>query len=171
MPKNLMLKPLDGFESELGLLLATMNEATRKWRAELGDPPPEAIVWQPRPNGHSIGAVLLHIVACESFWLETFARGCRRNPNELKQTLDRETRQYGGHWPTPPSEPIAWYCDLHDRVRARAFDRLRDDSAERRIARKGFEVSLGWVVAHVAQHEAYHGGQAVLLHDLWRHRT
>lgn len=112
----------------------------------------------------------MHIVACESFWLETFARGCRRSPAELRLTLDQETRQYGGFWPAPPREEIGWYYALHDRVRSRAFERLRDDAADRRIARKDFEVSLGWVVAHVAQHEAYHGGQAVLLQDLWRHR-
>jgi uncharacterized damage-inducible protein DinB len=30
------------------------------------------------------------------------------------------------------------------------------------------QMSLRWVLGHVIQHEAYHGGQIVMLHDLWK---
>ncbi|HVL40223.1 MAG TPA: DinB family protein [Fimbriimonadaceae bacterium] len=160
--------PVEGFGLEVGALLACLDESTAEWRENLGEPPVEAIVWQPAAGFHSIGGVLLHLIDVEAYWFETFAAGRARPPGEAEALMSESTHQYGVQWPVPPSEPIAWYLDLHDRVRSRVRRGLRDIDPQQVLARKHYDATLRWVVAHVAGHDAYHGGQAVLLHELWK---
>lgn len=162
------VEPLPGYDPEIGILLAGLQDSTREWREELGKPSARAIVWQARPGGHSIGSVILHIIDVEAYWFETFAAGVRRDPAELKLLLSKEVKQYGGKWPLPHEKTVAWYYDLHDRIRARAFGALKGIEPTKRLERRNYGVTLRWVVAHVLEHDAYHGGQAVLLHDLWK---
>lgn len=168
MPDVSDLVPLEGYDSEVGLLLASLAGATRKWRAELGEPSIEAMVWQPARDSQSIGCVILHLADSEAYWLETFLTGKRRKQDELRLLLSKETQQYGACWPTPPSEPLEWYFGIQDRVRARVFEGLKGVRAMDQIVRKSGGTTVRRVIAHVAQHDAYHGGQAVLLHELWK---
>ena len=71
-------------------------------------------------------------------------------------------------WPTPPARPLARYFEQHDSVRARTraiiselndLERMTEDP---RHPGK-YEFTLRWLLHHVITHEAYHGGQAVLL--------
>lgn len=160
-------EPLAGFDVEIGLLLAGLHDSSREWRGELGKPPVEAIVWQPRPRGHSIGGILLHMADCEAYWFETFSAHKQRPEGEESLLLSKETNVDDGDWPSPPAEPIEWYFDLLDRIRSRSFEALRDLKSTSQHERPGFSATLRWVVAHVLEHDSYHGGQAVLLHDLW----
>lgn len=160
--------PLPGYESGVGLLLASLADSTREWREELGEPSIEAITWQPAPGMHSIGAELLHIADVEVYWLECFAAGRPRDPEELKLLLSEETNQDEGIWPTPPAEPIQWYFDLHDRLRKRAWEAVREIEPKRVYERRSNSFTFGWILAHVVEHDSYHGGQAVLLHELWK---
>jgi uncharacterized damage-inducible protein DinB len=162
------IAPLEGYDPQIGLLLANLQDSTREWRENLENPPVEAIVWQPAENMHSIGGLILHIIDCEASWFESFAAGRDRAPEELKLLLSEETQQYGTLWPVPPAEPIEWYFDLQDRLRKRGFEALKGIEPERRYDRKQFGCSLRWVVGHVVEHDSYHGGQAVLLHELWK---
>lgn len=57
--------PIHGLDLQVGLLLAALEDTTRKWREELGDVPEQNIIWQPFPHGHSIGAILLHMADVE----------------------------------------------------------------------------------------------------------
>lgn len=166
------IAPLPGYHPEIGLLLAALRDSTREWRENLGEPPIEAIVWQPAPGAHSIGALLLHIADVELFWFESFVGGSPPNPEDLKMLMSEEVRQYEGAWPQPPARPIEWYYDLLDRYRERAWKALEGVPSDRFFADGDeFETSLRWVVSHVVQHDAYHGGQAVLLHELWKKRV
>jgi len=162
------VRPLEGHHPETGLLLASLVDSTREWRENLESPSVEAVTWQPWPDSHSIGALILHIIDVESYWFETFAAKQERDPEETKLFLSEETQQYGGKWPAPPAEPLSWYFALHDRIRARAFDALRDIAPDTVFERKDFTCTLRWVVAHVVEHDSYHGGQAVLLHEMWK---
>ncbi|MBS1715227.1 MAG: DinB family protein [Armatimonadetes bacterium] len=165
------VKPLEGFHPETGLLLAALVDSTREWRENLESPPVEALAWQPSPGSHSIGALILHIVDVESYWFENFAGGRERDPEETKLFLSEETQQYGASWPLPPAQPVEWYFDLHDRIRERSFEALRGIEPDKEFARRDFTCTLRWVVAHVVQHDSYHGGQAVLLHELWKKKS
>lgn len=160
---------LPGYAPEIGLLLATLDDSTREWRENLEEPPIEAIVWQPYPNGYSIGGLLLHIIDVETGWIDKFAAGKPEDPAEIKLFMSRETKQDDGIWPIPPAEPIEWYLSHHDRIRARIKESLRDlEEPSRMYQGRENEFTLRWILAHVVGHDSYHGGQAVVLHELWK---
>jgi hypothetical protein len=75
-------------------------------------------------------------------------------------------------WPAPPRRPISWYFELHDRIRARTLESIKQwPAADATREHNGRPRSMRWVLGHVIQHEAYHGGQAVLLNRLWQIAT
>lgn len=163
------VEPLKGFEPEIGLLLSTMDDSTREWRENLEESPVEAITWQPYPKAYSIGALLLHLIDCEAYWLEQVIAGLPERPKESKLFLSQQTNQYKGEWPTPPAKPIGWYFDLHDKIRARTRKAIKKfDDPEMLIKRRKNSFTLRWILAHVAEHDSYTGGQAVLMHEMWK---
>jgi len=163
-------RPLPGYQEPYGLLCAILQDATNEWRWEL-DPQlsEDAVVWQPYPGAHSIGAIILHIINAEVFWFERFALDLPRDAEEGKVTMAQEIDVDAWSWPEPPRQPISWYFELHDRIRARTLESVKKwpepDFAK---DRDGQPRTMRWVLGHVIQHEAYHGGQAVLLNRLWQ---
>jgi uncharacterized damage-inducible protein DinB len=130
----------------------------------LGALPEEAIVWQPVPGRHSIGAIILHIADVEAFWLYQVADGKARDPEEVARLLSAETDQYGLRWPEAPRQPLSWYFAQHDAIRARTRETIcRLNDPEHIGHLRDNEFTLRWLLHHVMIHEAYHGGQAVLL--------
>jgi len=170
--KRYDIAPLQGMHPEIGLLAASLQDGTREWRSELHKAPEEMITWQACPDGHSIGAVILHIIDVEAYWIEEFAAGKKRSKREDKLLLAEETQQYHFRWPKPPAKPLRWYLDLQDEIRARTLETLkRFDHPDEFIARgeSGTRFTVRWVLSHVVQHEAFHGGQAMLLKLLYKH--
>ncbi len=167
------VEPTNGYPAEYGLLISALLDGTREWRDELEDVTEEAIVWQAFPKGHSIGGVILHMIDVEAFWIETAALGRDRAPEELKELLSEETDQYGFNWVVPPKKPISYYFELQDKVRVRTLESIKSfpDPATV-ISRDGweYEMTLRWVLNHVVAHEAYHGGQAVMLKAMYERR-
>jgi uncharacterized damage-inducible protein DinB len=163
-------KPLPGYQEPYGLLCAILQDGTNEWRMELApDLSEEAVVWQPYPGMHSIGAIIFHIIGAEVFWFERFALGTQSNPEERKILMAEETDVDEWTWPTPPRHPISWYFDLQDRIRARTLESVKKwPSPETAKDLHGQPRTMRWVLGHVIQHEAYHGGQAVLLSRLWQ---
>lgn len=164
------VSPLAGCHLEIGLLGASLIDSSREWRGELGDPSEDAIVWQPRPGGHSIGAELLHIAEVEIYWIHHFIAGLPMDQAEMRVLMSDQIHQHEGSWPIPPREPLAWYYEKLDSVRERSLALLPtfDDPARSIPHRREPELSstVRWVLSHVVQHDSYHGGQAVLLKDL-----
>jgi uncharacterized damage-inducible protein DinB len=163
-------EPLPGYQEPYGLLCAILQDGTNEWRLELDpDLSEDAVVWQPYPGMHSIGAILLHIISVEIFWFERFALDLPTDPEERKILLVEETDVDAWSWPELPHRPIAWYFELHDRIRARTLESIKKwPAADATRELHDNPRSMRWVLGHVIQHEAYHGGQAVLLNRLWQ---
>lgn len=167
------IEPASGYPTEYGLLVSALQDGTREWRDELGEVDEDAIVWQPVPNGHSIGAILLHMIDVEAFWVETAALGRERSPSELKELLSEETDVDAFKWVVPPRRPLDYYYEYQDKIRARTLESIKlfPDPATI-IEREGWSssVTVRWILSHVVAHEAYHGGQAVILKSLYERR-
>ncbi len=158
------IRPIAGAEPQVGVLLAALDNTTREWRGELGGLSVEQITWQVFPDGHSIGGLFLHIADVEAHWLFGVATGTTRCDEELSGLLTNQTNQYALEWPTPPSEPLEWYFALQDSIRERTHKTvLGMNDPEHLSVRRETEFTLRWLLGHVIAHEAYHGGQAVLL--------
>ena len=164
--------PVEGFAPEVGLLVATLDAGTYEWKDELGGIDEDRLVRSPFEGGPSIGALLLHVAECEAWWIEEVVGGRTLAEGFLQRVQAAETRQYEGVWPDAPRMPFEGFVSILDEVRERTKEILRGESADRAVPipehlravapeREGFTVR--WIVAHVAQHEAYHGGQAVMV--------
>lgn len=163
-------EPLPGYPEPYGLLCAILLDGTNEWRWEI-DPElsEDAIVWQPYPGAHSIGATILHIIGTEVFWFERFVLQLPADAEERALLMSDEIDVDQWSWPVPPRKPLSWYFELHDRVRARTLEGIkRWPPAETAREHHDRQVTMRWVLGHVIQHEAYHGGQAVLLSRLYQ---
>lgn len=163
------LSPPTDLPPETALLWACLQQGTREWRDNLQRCPPRAIMWQPCPSIHSIGAVMLHMAGVEAFWIEQV--GADKNIPVDREELykAKEIRQYGEKWPEAYKLPLAWYYDMLDERREqtrRTVYRLSDPL--RRGRYRSAEFTLRWILNHLIAHEAYHGGQAALLYILYR---
>jgi uncharacterized damage-inducible protein DinB len=161
------LSPLPGYPSEYGLLLAVLEDGTREWKGELDEVDTDLICWQAFPNGYSIGAQLLHIAHVEAYWIEEFCLGREISAEESKQCMRDEIQQDQVIWPAPPKEPLSYYYEILDGIRARTLEsvKLFEPPQTVKDSRWG-TMTLAWVLSHVAQHDSYHGGQAVALKEI-----
>ena len=108
------------------------------------------------------------LIDVEAYWFETFAANHKRDPEELKVLMSEETKQDDGIWPTPPAEPIEWYFQFHQKVRKRSYEAIRNIDPTKVYEGRQASFTLRWIVAHVVEHDSYHGGQAVLMHEMWK---
>lgn len=160
---------LPELDPQLGMLLSMLDDGTRQWRIEfeeLGELSTDAITWQPFSNAHSIGGLMLHIIEVEKFWIHDVAQRETINEEELNALSADLTNVDDVAWPTPPAEPMAWYWDQFEQVRARSRNLIKsfkDPKAFVTMTSLDRQFSLRWMIHHVVAHEAYHGGQAVLL--------
>ena len=87
MNKRVDIVSCQGLNIEIGLLLSMLDDSTANWREGLGDVSQDAIVWQPVPNGHSVGAILFHIAGVEAYWLHEIGTGQPRSQEERDALL------------------------------------------------------------------------------------
>lgn len=164
MAQRVDVAPAPGMQTQTGLLLSVLEDTTQEWREELGFPPDAFLAWQPFAGGHSIGGLLLHMADAEAYWLHEVAGGQARSPEEKQVLLSEETDQYNVRWPVPPPRPLAWFLAQQDAIRVRTRQTLLAINDPEHVAKRGDrEFTLRWLLNHVISHEAYHGGQAVLL--------
>ncbi len=159
------IKPLEGYDPELGLLLAALQDGTNEWRDELADVDEDALLWRPCPGGPSVGAELMHIAEVEAWWVQEVVKGRPLTDDFKRRVLADQTDQYEGTWGEPPRMPLKAYFDLLDEVRAETRSLLTDETPDRAVCPDpNFpDRTVRWCLSHVVQHESYHGGQAVLL--------
>jgi uncharacterized damage-inducible protein DinB len=83
---------------------------------------------------------------------------------------DELDSQSGGTWPDPPAESWDWYWALFQKHRAKTIEQLSQiEDPSKVVGSNGkSDYSLAWIVAHLVQHDSYHGGQIVMLNQMWK---
>lgn len=159
-----------GSKTELELLLGMLDATTEFWRQELRGLKAEELRFQARPGGHSIAMLILHIADAELWWIQAVALGNKLDKAEEKRLMTHEVKQDDGIWPVPPKRTKKWLLAQHDSIRERTKSMLQGLDPTAPIKRKGWrnEYTLRWILHHLVEHEAYHGGQMLLLRDLYQ---
>jgi hypothetical protein len=77
--------------------------------------------------------------------------------------------QYVPFWPVPPAKPFAWYLELYQNnlITVRELVRRHNRPFEEK-ARGSKVLTYRLVMAHHVEHDSYHGGQIVLIHEAWK---
>lgn len=168
--------PLPGYQNPYGLLCAILQDATVEWQTEFdwsGDLVPslgpDVMAWRPYPGGPNIGGQILHMIIAEVAWFEWFVLKREISSEDKELLMWDEIDVDTGTWPDPPSEPMSWYLDLHARYRARTLEAVKQwPAADTVLEGTEHSYSPAWVLGHVIQHEAYHGGQIVMLYECYK---
>jgi uncharacterized damage-inducible protein DinB len=150
--------------NEIQNWLTQLDQATHEWLSQLDTDVTESeLMWQAFSDGHSIGSVLTHIAEVEAYWLHHIA--CGEPYQDLEgEVLNAEIDQFGIKWPTPPPHPLSFYKALLTTTREKTKLLIGAlENPNHKALRGEREFILSWLMTHVIVHEAYHGGQAVLL--------
>lgn len=152
-----------GKSATFEILRKTLDQGTREWKKFLGEVTEEQIVWQPDQGMHSIGGVLLHVMAWEAWWCEKFLAGGEIEPITASALNLSRFFDFNGKCPSPPQQPLEWYYEQLSQNRERCLLVFENLTPETKVKRGETSRSALWVYNHLTDHDSYHGGQAVLL--------
>ncbi len=178
-----LLAPAAGMQSkQVGEFLWQLDDQTRSLTEDTRGATPEELGWQMAPGMNTIGMLLAHIAVVEVSWV-------RRGLHEIDDLGDEvlpigrpETGMPLPEGAAPPAaldgKGLAFFDDLLMRSRdhtRRELAALGDADLDRRFRRRPsadteMELSIGWMLYHLVEHEAGHYYQINLLRHAYRVR-
>ncbi|MFN2614826.1 MAG: DinB family protein [Actinomycetota bacterium] len=159
MKREMTVRPLDGYEPEVGAALWRLEDARERTERTLRDVRAEWL--DDGTRGNSIGTILYHLALIEADWL--YAEILQSPiPGELAMLLPADDRDTEGILSVVRGQSPEEHRARLQQVRKRVLDALRGmDAAEFNRARSlpDYDVTPAWVLHHLAQHEAEHRGE------------
>ncbi len=178
---HFVLEPAPGTKSRLvGLFLWQLDDQSRRLHEDTRGATPEELAWQSGPGMNTIGMLLAHIAVVEASWID---RGLHGLPDLAAGVLPigrNETGMPLAERAAPPpaldGKDLAFFDDLLARSRVhtkRELATLTDADLDRRFRRRPpgdveYEISVGWMLYHILEHEAGHYYQINLLRHQYR---
>jgi len=159
------LDPAPGFEGEVAIWVATLDDARRQTKAVVEGLTVEQLAWKPPAGGNSIGQLLRHVALVELDWVITDLCGEKELPPGAPplMTLD-------GPMAEPGPRPLAEFIEALDWCRALTKERLKkfpkgEIEATRTYRGEGVikVFNVRWILYHLLDHEAQHKGQILAI--------
>lgn len=169
--KRTVLSPAPGLPSAIGYYVSAMDEVREQLRDAVSPLSDEQLARRAVPGAHSIGALVLHIGEAEWWWMRCVISGHSLTDEDKRQpywdALLRPDEFAGKGY-------SAQFClDTIAELRRQTHEFLAsfsDDDLDRIYSHtrgeRTIEVSLRWVLHHLADHEAQHKGQILMLKRL-----
>jgi uncharacterized damage-inducible protein DinB len=149
---------------EIAVLVGAWRDGTREWLGEVGEVSDELVTRRFGPHGVSVGALILHMVDCDEGWIGELLLGDSGGPPTEAGAFCKALSVDERIFPDPPPWPFSQYVRLMQDTRARLVRRLAGlGPEEERSTGSGDVYTVRWVLAHLVQHDSYHGGQIALL--------
>jgi CDGSH-type Zn-finger protein/uncharacterized damage-inducible protein DinB len=161
----LTLEPIAG-DPEVGRWLAAMQDARRDTLRELADLAADDLERTPEPGATSIGTLLDHIALVEADRLFVDILGHEGAPPWPRTLLPPRDRDADRRLTPITGVTLREHMDHLEAVRTLVLDHLGSMPVEEfhRPRRRGRrDVSPGWVLHHLLQHEAEHRAQIAML--------
>ncbi len=167
-----ILEPMAGVSREIGFYLSGWEETRAQLRDAVKDLSAEELARRVLPNAHQIGNLILHIGEAESWWIHSIV---------AEKELDDEAKKFA-HWDdTVETDFAGKNYAAHDciekideisRMSRGILAEFADEDLERIFVldkpEKRLEISLRSILRHLADHEALHKGQILMLKRLLR---
>jgi uncharacterized damage-inducible protein DinB len=162
--RRLVIEAPVGLPPEVGLWLWALEDC-RSLTLEVLDGVADADVDRPGAEGTSIGTLLYHVALIEADWLyeEILVQPV---PPAVEALFPRPARDAEGRLTRFTGEPLAEHLRRLAAVRSLLRETLAGMSdAELHRVRElpSYDVTPGWVVHHLLQHEAEHRGAIAAL--------
>jgi uncharacterized damage-inducible protein DinB len=173
--ERLSLGPI-GAQSQVGLLLAAMEDSRGRTLRELATVSDPMLTWRPPVPLDSIGQLLYHVALIEADWLlaDILALPEDRWPEWLTDEFPIDARDAEGRLSPVPDEPLERALARLERVRRLLLEELRpmsDADLHRPRQLPDHHVTPAWVLHHLLQHEAEHRAHMALVRDLYLSRA
>lgn len=158
--EDLNLKPLNGYDDNIGQWLAALQDARQRTMEVLDAIEPEWLDFIPEDEEESIGTILYHIAAIETSWLYTEVLETNFPPG-ISALFPHDVRDDDGNL-MPVTDTLQNHLDRLKIVREKLLEGFSKMSLEEFVTTKQFEeydVSPVYVLHHLMQHEAEHRSQ------------
>lgn len=167
-----ILEPMPGVAREIGFYLSGIEETRAELRDAVADLTVEELARRVLPDAHQIGALILHIGEAEASWIHSRVAG-RELSDEVKKFVhwcDTTETDFAekGYSAKDCIERIDEISRMSRAILAEFGDEDIDKifSYDRQKGR--LEISLRSILRHLADHEATHKGQILMLKRLLR---
>ncbi len=156
------IKPAEGYTPQIGIMADMLEDLKERITANVRDLDQAQTDYLFDEKANSIGAIVMHIVATESYYQVETLEGRQWTEEEaalwnLPGGLGDESREQ------IKGKPISYYLDLWDEVRQKTMEGLKakDDAWFAENIDEG--INSHWVWYHVLEHTAAHMGQIDLV--------
>ncbi len=152
------IEPAEGYSPQIGMMVDMLEEMKDRITEGLKDLNQEQTDYLFDEHANSIGAMIMHLAATESYTqVETL---------EGRSWTDEETLFWsaaGASRESLKGKPISYYLDLWDQVREKTLSGLkaRDDAWFASAIDESMNIHWAWF--HVLEHSANHMGQIALV--------
>jgi uncharacterized damage-inducible protein DinB len=159
MRENLIENPLAGYQPEIGAALWRLEDARDRTLRLLKELPAEYV--DTEVQGNSIGSILYHLALIEADWLYTEILE-QPIPDEIDNLFPVDVRDQAGILSNVRGQSLEQHLARMRTVRISLLENLRELTSEdfhRLRSLPDYHVTPGWVLHHLAQHEAEHRGE------------
>lgn len=162
--KRLFIHPFQSRSSEIGRWIWVLTDTRNRTLTSLEGITAEnqaVIDWQSPTNGNSLGSLLYHIAAIEASWL--YEEVLQQDfPPDLERLLPVDVRDNQDHLAIVKGVPLDEHLHRLELIHSelcRVYSEMTLDEFCRPRQLPGYEVTPGWVLHHLIQHEVEHRSQ------------
>jgi len=156
------IKPAEGYTPQIGYMVDMLEDLKDRITESVKDLDQEQTDFLFDADANSIGALIMHLVANESYYMVQTLEERQWNPEEAEFWMAA-----GGLGPKAREKhrgkPIKYYLDLWDAIRAKTLAGLKTKDDAWFAAEVDEGVNNHWVWFHVMEHSANHMGQIELV--------
>ena len=156
------IKPEEGYTPQIGVMVDMLEDLKDRITEITRDLDQEETDYLFDNEANSIGALIMHIVATESY--------CQVETLEERSWNDKEAEFWGiaaglggKHKDSLKGKPIKYYLDLWDQVRKKTLEGLKAKDDEWFAANIDENMNNHWAWFHILEHSANHMGQIALV--------
>jgi uncharacterized damage-inducible protein DinB len=161
-----IIDPLEGYPTEIGRALWSLEDVRRATRRAVDGLEVEELDAASTEGENSIGSLLYHIAVIEADWLYMEVLEQESFPDEALALFPQDVRDDRGKLAVVRDLPLDNHMRRLDRTRELllgAFQSISVEDYRRARSFPRYDVTPEWVIHHLVQHEAEHGGQIRLL--------